>query len=942
MTDWNRIKQIFADLSERPPGERAEALARLRADDPAAHGEVRSLLDAHEAEQAEEGGVGGTSGPTLSLEAAAAAIDHKPGEMIGRYRLLERIGEGGFGVVFVAEQTEPIRRRVAIKIVKLGMDTQAVVARFEAERQALAIMEHPGIARVIDAGATATGRPYFVMELVKGRPIGEYCDEAKLSIAQRLELFVAVCRAVQHAHQKGIIHRDLKPGNVLVTLSDGRPAPKVIDFGIAKAASGGLTPVSAYTQFFQLLGTPDYMSPEQAAGAMDLDTRTDVYSLGVVLYEILTGATPFGGDRLRSASFDEMRRIIREDQPPAPSTRVTTNNGARLVELADRRGMEPGRLAGALRRELDWIVMRALDKAPSRRYDSAEAFAADIERYLRGEPVLAGPPTTSYRLRKFVSRRRGLVAGAALMVLAMGVGVTGLGAGFLKASTERDRAVAATALAEKAREAAALDARKYKSASEFLSSMLSSAGPEGRTGRDVTVREVLDLGAAAVDNGSLRDQPDVEATARLAIGSSYVTIGQPLKAERHLKLALQLRERVSGPTHPGAAECLIELAALALNQHRVPEAEALATRAVALFRAAGPDHPSLCRAMRELGGIQAANGRLDEARATLSEAIALADRLFGPHSKDAAELRSYTAINTHDPEGSATLMIEALEGFQAAYGPKHPETTRTLSQLGAQYHMQRRYDDAERCYSESLAITSETIGPASPASINNQYMLAWLAESRRDFPTAEARWARVVELSTQTFGAVSGPVVGALNRRGVALQKAGDDASAERVFRECLSIYDPPRGLAPDSTLSAVLLNVAPYAQLRGDGDEVERLTRRVLDLPPSVNPDSSWTRPHARNMLGEALGKRGLFSEAERMLLESYEALCGHSNTKDRDYPYHAARRLEQLYVDWDRVQPDPDRVEQAARWRARGDEHAERMRAKGFPFRPREVQHQ
>ncbi|MBX3403152.1 MAG: protein kinase [Phycisphaeraceae bacterium] len=447
-----RIKRIFEE-ARGMPREQRDAFVRSAcgegADAQTIAAEVRGLLEALDsAEGFLEGATGGAA--AIAAGYLADAASERVGSRIGPYKLLELIGEGGFGEVYMAEQEQPIRRRVALKIIKLGMDTKQVIARFEQERQALAMMDHPCIAKVLDAGATPAGRPYFVMELVRGEPITKFCDEHRLSVAERIDLFRQVCGAVQHAHQKGIIHRDIKPSNVLVTIADGdRPLPKVIDFGIAKATHSRLTEKTLFTEFRQMIGTPEYMSPEQcgqgAVGGLDIDTRSDVYSLGVLLYELLTGVTPFDSKRLRSAAFGELQRIIREDDPPRPSTRLSTIETLR--DVASHRRTEPSRLRGMIRGELDWVVMRCLEKDRVRRYLSANDLAEDLGRFQRREPLQAGPPSAAYRTRKFVARHRSLVVTAATIVIAMLLGLIGTTFGAVWALRERNDAIDAGARA---------------------------------------------------------------------------------------------------------------------------------------------------------------------------------------------------------------------------------------------------------------------------------------------------------------------------------------------------------------------------------------------------------------------------------------------------------------------------------------------------------------
>jgi serine/threonine protein kinase len=418
----HREENIFQAALEVPPEKRAEYVRKASGGDEGLRGRVEALLTSHEqaGDFMEETAAAGAA-PTIVL---AVPLTEKPGDRIGRYKLLQQIGEGGCGVVYMAEQEEPVRRRVALKVIKLGMDTKSVIARFEAERQALAMMDHPNIAKVLDAGATDQGRPYFVMELVRGIKITDYCDQNKLATADRLALFTQVCNAIQHAHQKGIIHRDIKPSNLLVTLHDGQPVPKVIDFGIAKATQGRLTDQTLFTAFEQFIGTPAYMSPEQAEmSGLDVDTRSDIYALGVLLYELLTGRTPFDPKELLQSGLDELRRTIREREPARPSTRLSTMLEADLTAVAQRRQAEAPKLIHLLRGDLDWIVMKALEKDRTRRYETASGLAMDIQRYLDNEPVVARPPSTIYRFQKLVRRNQRIFAagGAGLAALVAGL-----------------------------------------------------------------------------------------------------------------------------------------------------------------------------------------------------------------------------------------------------------------------------------------------------------------------------------------------------------------------------------------------------------------------------------------------------------------------------------------------------------------------------------------
>ncbi len=422
----NREEALFQAAVQLSGAERASFLNGACLGDDPLRKRLEALLAAHD----QPDGLPTPPAARGTIKLVLSVVDDESiGQTLGRYKLLEKVGEGGCGVVYVAEQTEPVRRRVALKVIKLGMDTKQVVARFEAERQALAMMDHPNIAKVLDAGTTEHGRPYFVMELVRGIKITDYCDQAKLPTKERIDLFIKICQAVQHAHQKGIIHRDIKPSNILVTLHDGVPVPKVIDFGIAKATEGRLTEATVYTQLHQFIGTPAYMSPEQAEmSGLDIDTRSDIYSLGVLLYELLAGSTPFDPGELMASGIDAMRRTIREKEPVRPSTRLATLKGEELTTAARHRSSDVPKLIQLVKGDLDWIVMKCLEKDRSHRYETANGLARDLKRHLDNEPVLARPPSSLYRLQRMIRRNRlvFIAAGAVTLALLMGAGLSAL------------------------------------------------------------------------------------------------------------------------------------------------------------------------------------------------------------------------------------------------------------------------------------------------------------------------------------------------------------------------------------------------------------------------------------------------------------------------------------------------------------------------------------
>src|SRR6516164_6028215 len=590
MSTPSLVEDIFlAAVEKATPEERAAYLDEACRSDAelrrrverllAAHPKVGDFLEQPPPEAPSPGTPGATvdSAPGLPETEDYGDPTARVGALLaGKYKLVEEIGEGGMGSVFLAQQTEPVKRAVAVKVIKAGMDSKAVLARFEAERQALAMMDHPHIARVLDAGTTDGGRPFFVMELVKGTPITRYCDEHKLTPRQRLELVVPVCQAIQHAHQKGIIHRDLKPSNVLVALYDDRPVPKVIDFGVAKAAGQSLTDKTLLTSFGALVGTPEYMSPEQASlNNLDIDTRSDVYALGVLLYELLTGTTPVDKKSLGKAAVLEILRIVREVEAPRPSAKLSGIDT--LPSVAANRGTEPARLSRLLKGELDWVVMKALEKDRTRRYDTANGLARDIQRYLADEVVEARPPSVGYRVSKFVRRHKGQVLAAGLVLLALLAGITGTTFGLFRAEAARRDEAQQRAAAEKAAEAerlAKLDAdtrRKEaetnlafaKKGNEILGSVFAGLDPKANYATVADLRNALrdNLNKAVKDlEGSAIGEPLEVAAMQNTLGMSLLGLGEASLAVEVFQKVLATRKAKLGPDHPDTLISMNELA----------------------------------------------------------------------------------------------------------------------------------------------------------------------------------------------------------------------------------------------------------------------------------------------------------------------------------------------------------------------------------------------
>jgi serine/threonine protein kinase len=743
-----RAFELFLQAIERPAEERSAFLRAECGDDPDLCREVDALL------HADDGFVAGDPLPSILRGSGVADVMGQPlgvrdvdaedgvgsslremetPEQVGPYRLLRKVGEGGMGVVYEAEQQQPVRRKVSLKLIKWGMDTKEVIARFESERQALALMNHPTIASVYDAGATEQGRPYFAMEFIHGIPVTEYCDKHRLTIPERLELVIQVCEGVQHAHQKGIIHRDLKPPNVLVTVQDGRPVPKIIDFGVAKATSQRLTEHTIYTQMGQLVGTPAYMSPEQAEMTnLDVDTRTDVYSLGVLLYELLVGAQPFDAGELRKTPLSEIQRRLREVEPPRPSTKVGTL-GKEAVKSAGNRRLDEKTLVRQLRGDLDWITMKALEKDRTRRYDTAASLATDIKRYLRHEPILAGPPSASYRFRKFARRNRVPLAFVGTVFLLFTLALVESNRQGTKVRRARDEAELVIA---------------------SLEDLLASADPNKR-GRDATLREILD-DAASTMGKRFQGQPRVEARLRFTVGKTFEALGEYDKAESNLRRAIDVGERELGPEHPETLRSKVELANVHREQARYDESEALLRETLAIRRRVlGPEHPQTLETMTSLVSILVYQKRAAEAEVLGRETLRLNRRVLGDDNLQTLISMHYLARAIQDQGRLAeaeTLFKETIDIKRRALGDDHLETLKSMSDLANVYSSQGRIGEAHALYLKTLERQRRVLGLGHSHTLITMNNLGLSYLTQRRYAEAEAVLRETVEQERRVRG----------------------------------------------------------------------------------------------------------------------------------------------------------------------------------------------
>jgi serine/threonine protein kinase/Tfp pilus assembly protein PilF len=941
---------LFHLALQKLPGERAALLDEACQENAELRAEVERLLAEHERHETCI-----LDSPPPGLDATVERpVSEGPGVVIGSYKLLEQIGEGGFGLVFVAEQHQPVRRKVALKVIKPGMDTRQVIARFEAERQALALMDHPNIAKVYDAGTTEAGRPYFVMELVRGIPITEYCDLQQLTPRERLALFVTLCHAIQHAHQKGVIHRDVKPTNVLVTEHDGRPIVKVIDFGVAKALSQQLTDRTIYTQFAQMIGTPLYMSPEQAAmSGLDIDTRSDIYSLGVLLYELLTGSTPFDSQRLQQAAVDEIRRIIRDEEPPKPSTRLS-QSGDRLPTIAARRSTESAGLSKLVRGDLDWIVMKCLEKDRARRYETANGLAMDIQRHLDNEPIEARPATSLYRFQKLVRRNKLAAAAASAVMAALILGLSVSTWMFVKERKARQRAVVAE-------QQATSEAAKSRQVSDFMKAMLQGVGPSVALGRDTRMlREIVDQTAERLDQ-DLKDQPTVEADLRATLGNVYYDLGEYPRAEVMHRRAMSLRRTLLGDKHPDVADSLNDLGQVLYGQGKFADAEAAHREALTvrrelfgdehldvaqslnnlaeslrrqgsskfpeaetLFRAALAmrrkllvhDHADVAKSLNDLGllltiqGIEGQNTFVEAVRAQ-REALTIRRKLFGNGYPDVATSLDRLALAlTHQgkPAEAEPIHHEALAMRRKLFGDEHPDLAHSLHNLAHSVQLQGmdRSAEAERLLRDALAMRRKLLGDAHGDTVQSILQLAMLLERQDKYAESESLYHEALAIA-KVLPSDFGISFASLFR------KQGKWDEAETILQQTLRDLRS-RLPANNAQIGNALAELTRTLLAADKFVEAEVVALECLDLREEYFPNV-WSTFNARHNLGGSLLGQKRYAEAEPLLLAGYWGMkqrelaipaIGKPRLKD------VLERLVQLYEETDQ----PDKV---AQWKAR-----------------------
>jgi serine/threonine protein kinase len=869
----NELDLFAAAIAITDPAERGALVERECEGRPELRTRVNQLLDAHfKSQPLLDQLAPGRAGHRGAATADFMAVEVEGAVVAGKYKLLQQIGEGGMGSVWMADQTEPVKRKVAIKLIRVERgQSKTVLARFEAERQAIALMDHPHIAKLLDAGTTEAGSPYFVMELVKGVPLTEYCDTHKLSIPDRLTLFTQICLAVQHAHQKGIIHRDLKPSNLLVESHDGKPVPKVIDFGLAKATTGlQLSDRTLFTAFGSVMGTPQYMAPEQANfNAIDVDTRADIYALGVVLYELLTGTTPLTRDTIKQAQLDEMLKLIREQEAPTPSSRLSSTDS--MPSVAANRRTEPAKLGRFVKGELDWIVLKALAKERDRRYETASVFAKDIERFLDHEPVTAGPPTAAYRLRKFVRRNRPQVMAASLVLLALVAGVIGTTVGLVRAKraaeAERsarndvekqkiraeageelagERLVQVEAEKQKAEHAAAQEKAaneqtqrrlgQIEKGVELFAGMLEGIDPrsEGKDGKPLydQLRERAEKAADQLQAEAVAD-PLAEARLQAILGNTLRELGSFVKAIAVLEKARATRERELGADHPDTLTTLAKLALAYQEAGRTADAIALGEQVRDEFvKKLGADHPDTLATLNNLALAYRAAGRTADAMALFEQVRdAQAKKLGAEHPSSLATLNNLA--EAYEAAGRTADAIALLERVRDAFvkklGADHPSTLITLHNLALAYKTADRLPEAIAVYEQVRDAQAKQLGADHPSTLATLSNLAAAYQAAGQRTDAIALFEHVRDAHVKKLGADHPDTLTTLNNLAAVYQTAGRTAEAIALLEQVRNAQVKKLGADHPSTLTT-LNNLARAYQDASRLPEAIALFEQVRD----------------------------------------------------------------------------------------------------------------
>jgi serine/threonine protein kinase/Tfp pilus assembly protein PilF len=747
---------------------------------------------------------------------------------IGPYRLLGILGEGGFSIVYLAEQEKPVKRRVALKVIKPGMDTKQVIARFEAEFQALALLDHPNMAPVFDAGTTDAGLPYFIMENIKGEPITEHCDKQKLSIEERLGLFLQVCEAVQYAHQRGIIHRDIKPSNILISIQGEKATPRIIDFGVAKAISQPLTERTLYTEQGQFVGTPEYMSPEQAEmGAQDIDIRTDVYSLGVLLYELLAGTLPFGSEKLREGGIDHLRKIIREQEPKRPSTRLISM-GDEAEKIAENRNTDIINLTRRLNKELEWIPLKAIRKDRTRRYRSASELADDIHNYLQDAPLIAGPESTAYRLKKFVNRNYALVTGiAAILVILI--------AGVVVSTVFAVRAAQARRQEQDARQAAEREAKTSQAVSNFLcEDLLAFVDPSTMLGQEVTVITILNAASEKLEN-RFKDEPLAEATIRHTLGTTYRNIGNYSQAEKHLDRAYEIRLEKFGQENTETLDTMEALARVYWRQGRYDKAEEFFDKTVEVRKnILGLNNKDTLISMNGLAVLYFSQGRYQEARTLYEDMLKTSRKILGEEDVTTILFRGNLAT-VYRFQGlydlAEDMYIKAIEQAKRVFGPTHPDTLYSINGLGILYLEENRYTEAEETLWEAYQYELDVLGQEHQDTLSSMNGLGMVYIALEHFDDANDILSLAWETGRATLGEDNPTTLSSMNNIALLYSETGHYGEAESLFLSTLEGRQYLLGQEHPDTLDTMYNLAILYKKTDPDRyNEAEELLIETID----------------------------------------------------------------------------------------------------------------